>query len=66
MRIVCLAALILAAGCAEMSSYQPAPPGIPEQVNAYCNLLGSRAGDNDIAVRANCLRYYAATGRLPG
>lgn len=62
MRMLFPSILLVMAGC---SSYQPAPPGVPEQVNAHCNLLGSMAGDNDIAVRANCFRYWAATGQLP-
>ncbi len=67
MRFPITIALLLVAGCdgASMSSYQPAPAGVPEEVNARCNLLGSQSPENDVAVRANCLRAWRASGTLP-
>ena len=66
MRIWIVAALPLLAGCAMAAGYQPAPPGIPEAVNAHCNVLGAQAGANDIAVRSQCLNYWRLTGAVPG
>lgn len=69
LRLLPILAAAALAGCAGASGYQPAPPGIPEAVNAHCNFLGAQAAGpdmRDLAVRSQCLNYYRMTGQVPG